>query len=535
MSITTSNNRAQYQKLKKFLETWPLSRIRNLTLEEYSNVGNKNTFCYWLEFGSGELGLIGGKPLNKFGIWNRKTDKQIVSVDFLYNDEYAWYKKYGNTQQKAFETVRSHIISIIESAQSGNFKAIDGIDLDSLSRWKIAFIYSNYRLLPIYKNVIVRTIAKHFDHSNYRKARLSDLHTYIINKKPPEEDFFDFAYKYYRIAVQELKAVQESRKNYYIIGSKYEDENGNDNVDKFPAMLKKSAISTGFFWNYDFTHLVGHAYDEIHKWIDKNIPHTEPKFDSAKRTLGYFLNLKHGDIVAVKSHGRYGNLTIIAYAQVKEVDGRFYKSEFGDDDLGHLIYVDFLETGLNIQTGLSYGQTIHKIVPGEKAGHFEKIFGSYAFSETDDNTVNDEEDTNDDLKEKDTSAYKRSASSEQIVTQIHNKIQNEFSKYLKCKFPNDTVKVEKQDIDVWRKSKTKVFFYEIKPYNSAYYCIRDGIGQLLDYSFSNSSKLNKWLIIVGIAKPSANAVKFINFIKSSLSLNFNYEYFDMRDKTSKLY
>lgn len=32
----------------EFLDLWPLERIKSMSLHEYSNVGNEDTFTYWI-------------------------------------------------------------------------------------------------------------------------------------------------------------------------------------------------------------------------------------------------------------------------------------------------------------------------------------------------------------------------------------------------------------------------------------------------------------------------------------------------------
>lgn len=529
------NNEATHKKLNEFLAKWPLSAVRKMTLEEYSDVGSKETFCYWIEFETEELGRIGGKPSNKFGIWRRKTSKKIVSEDFLFDEKYAWYRKYGKSPEQAFEAVKINVISIIENSQSGNFRAIDKIELDSLSRWKIAFLYSDYSLMPIYKNAVIRKIAKHFEYSNYEKGRLSDLHAYIVKQKPKEEDFFQFSAKQYKIATQKFD------RNYYIIGSQYEDENGKLSVSIMDYMVKRSVVATGYFWGVDLSHLYRHSYQEIHKWCDNNIKDKSGKYSFAKRTVSYFLQLRPGDIIAVKSHGQYGNLTIIAYAEVKQVKETVYEPD-GDtfpDGLGQIVHVDFLETNLWIETGLSYGQTIHQIIPGEKEGHFERIFGSYSILESNDKdseTVDDEEEVTisaeeDRINEKQIEESYRQVSYTTLVSKAHDKIQISFAKYLKRKFPNDTVRTETNRIDIKRENEIEIYYYEVKPYNSAFSCIRSGIGQLLDYCHSNPSQSKLiHLRIVGTAKADTNDLKFIEFIKASLNISFDYISFNNQTK-----
>lgn len=370
--------------------------------------------------------------------------------------------------------------------------------------------------MPIYKNVVIRKIAKHFEHPNFERARLSELHQYIAEHKPDDEDFFVYAAKQYEISTK----IHD--RNYYIIGSKYEDDEGRDNVNIAEYMLKRNVIATGFFWQVDFSGLYNHSPQEINTWIDNNVKDKSGKYQAGKRTLGYFLNLRPGDIIAIKSHGQYGNLTIIAYAEVKEVEGKVYEWDGNDfpGGLGQIVHVEFIESDLKINTGLNYAQTIHHIIPGEKEGHFEKIFGSYSTLEIDDDDISVEKDR---INEKQIEPQYRAVSYTKFVSQTHNKIQNAFAKKLKQQFPYDVVRIESNRIDIKRENEKELFYYEVKPYNSAFICIREGIGQLLDYYYSNTSKSKKiHLRIVGTPQPFDNDLRFIDFIKRSLNISFDY-------------
>jgi hypothetical protein len=283
MSIVTSDPQVSHAKLAAFLARWPLGAVEAMTLVQYSQAKQGDTFTWWLEPGSTEIGVIGGNTTaKKFGIWSRASDNEGSASYIMVDENYKWFKKYGGDPQTAFSTVRELILQVIRFAQAGEFSRIDHIDIDSLVRWKIAFIYSNYRLLPVYKQSIIPMVAKHFEHPDYTGAPMSELHQFILTQKPTDEDFFDFSSKYYQIA------TSEPERNFYIIGSKYGDNNGNDNIDVFPHMLEKSVVATGFFWNYDFTKLVGSDHHTIGRWMSKNIPATEEKWDASARTLKYF-------------------------------------------------------------------------------------------------------------------------------------------------------------------------------------------------------------------------------------------------------
>ena len=54
---------------KEFQERFPLEKLRELTLEEYTNLDRDNSFCYWLETKTESLGSIWGGSSYKFGIY----------------------------------------------------------------------------------------------------------------------------------------------------------------------------------------------------------------------------------------------------------------------------------------------------------------------------------------------------------------------------------------------------------------------------------------------------------------------------------
>lgn len=511
----------QYQKnhdtLNRFLSRWSLQEVKQMTLQQYNSLDNKDSFCYWLEHISDNLGRIRGNYSSMFGIWQMRGIKESSSKVYKNNDTYKWFSKYGDLEEEVFKKVKNKIIEIIESAQSEEFHRIDEIDYNSLPKWKIAFIYSDYKLLPVYKKGLVQQIAENFEHTNVYKIKISELHRYILEQKEESQDYFDFAWEQFHIA------DQQQNHNYYIIGSKYGDGNGNNTVDVSQNFYKHNVIATGFFWEDDLSHLYGRGREYIDNWIDKNLKEKYPdNYGSSKRTLSYFLGIKVGDIIAIKSHGQYGDLTIIAYAEVVEVHGKVYFHSM-ESDLRHCINVNFLETNLYKNVGLSYGQTIHKIIPNQRKGHFQKIYGSYSLLNESEKETEDFELSESRINEKQTQSQQREVSYTATVHKTHNKIQSAFAKHLEAKYPNDIIQTEYKFIDIVRQNNKELFYYEVKPYSTAYNCIRSAIGQLLDYYHSNPHSQKKiHLYVVGFANITDSDSMFINFLKNSLNLSFNY-------------
>lgn len=49
----------------QFLARWPLERLPQFTLGEYTSAGTNESFCYWLEEKTDELGSIWGGSVFK--------------------------------------------------------------------------------------------------------------------------------------------------------------------------------------------------------------------------------------------------------------------------------------------------------------------------------------------------------------------------------------------------------------------------------------------------------------------------------------
>lgn len=140
----------RYQLLKDFRVEWPHERIQRMTLQEYSN-RNKNSFCYWLEAKSNDLGSVWGASSFKFGIYEKDRKHKIYNTrGRLCDRDYAWYAKYGNTRVEAFKKVKSLFIKVLDAVKEKNYPAINKIDLEDTIKWKLAFIYSDFKVLNIF-------------------------------------------------------------------------------------------------------------------------------------------------------------------------------------------------------------------------------------------------------------------------------------------------------------------------------------------------------------------------------------------------
>ena len=186
-------NQKLYDLRDEFLRTWPLERVKGMSVEEYTNLNKKDSFCYWLEAITQDLGSIWGGSAFKFGIYKRKDTKREFEKNALSDGEYAWLAKYGKTKDEAFDKVKSIIVDIIEKSKTRDFKAIEPIDLGNATKWKIAHLYSDNHILNIFSKEKLKEIAKRLGVEFDKKISFYDLQDLVLKQKSPEEDYFTFA------------------------------------------------------------------------------------------------------------------------------------------------------------------------------------------------------------------------------------------------------------------------------------------------------------------------------------------------------
>lgn len=203
----------KYKLLEDFLQTWPIERLRSMTLEEYTNLNRQDSFCYWLEQRTNELGGITGGSSFKFGIYKRNnTDNEITISNALTDGEYAWFQKYGDSKEEAFHNVRNIIVQIAEFATNKEFDKIEEIDFGESTKWKIAFLYSEFQLINTFSKDMVCSILDFLNIEYSKDESRFSLSQKILSQKKEDEDFFEFGSKFWNVTLisQELKKILEN-------------------------------------------------------------------------------------------------------------------------------------------------------------------------------------------------------------------------------------------------------------------------------------------------------------------------------------
>ena len=244
-----SHSSDQYSLKSDFLRVWPEERVKNMSLEEYTNLNREDSFCYWLESRTTSLGSIWGGSAYKFGVFKKSEKGDIKNSRGRQTDgEYGWYAKYGNTKEEVFATVKENILKVIRYSKNNSVEYINKIDLGDAYKWKIAFLYSNFKIINIFKYDALKFISIDNSYPETRNRPTSEYHSYLMNLKKEDEDYFNFTqnlWNRYEASQRTIQPEIVEQKNLFI---EYLKDNSLDlEIAKELESLSIDVISKGYF------------------------------------------------------------------------------------------------------------------------------------------------------------------------------------------------------------------------------------------------------------------------------------------------
>lgn len=353
-------------RLESFLREWPFKRTNDLTLDDYlGTVGNtQDSFIYWLERKKVMAG-IGGGNASKFGIYMSQQGE--FKSGFGIGQRILTRKE----AELEFQTIKNEILTSLEAIEKGDW---DFFLNRNYSMWhmvmnKILIIYHPDLFLNIaaFKELESLSLDLGIDR-NLIKNENSIYLNYLCNLKLHDQEAFkEWHWEKLSQFIWELYS-DLSRRDYYILGSKY-----GGNTDMFPEMYRSSVVSVAFAQDYNLSDLLGESQKNIKKWLEE-----KGEAQNSINALKYFLNLKVGDRVAVKSDGspkgKKPFLAIRGIAELIEKEGEVYR--YDPKGLGHTMNVKWIIAPINEEYAIGgYGATIHKL---SKPEQIKEIFeGKY--------------------------------------------------------------------------------------------------------------------------------------------------------------
>lgn len=279
----------RHQLYEEFLNRYPLESLSDMTLSEYTNLVPNESFCHWIESKVEQLGSIWGSSSYKFGIFRYKNIVKDNSK-FQYDENYAWYSRYeAPDSASAFEIVRNAIVEIATAARNHDLDTIQKNDiLNGMYKWKIAFLYSDKWLIPIYSQEWLKEICVNYGMPNALKATMADMMRFLIERRG-DMDTFEYQDELWAL-VNKMKADRPRRVWLYAPG---------ENASQWERCLKEGVMALGWDEMGDYSRFA--SKEEILAEMRKVYNKPKGKFMNDTLALWEFVHqVKPGDTVFAK-------------------------------------------------------------------------------------------------------------------------------------------------------------------------------------------------------------------------------------------
>lgn len=177
------------ERIEQFLSLWPLESIQKLKFKDYYHAKQYDSFARYLDLFDISMGETYG---NNFHVWKPADEKKEAREHevYRYENKLAWEKKFGQTFDEAFETVKDRVLRIAELARQGDFAEIETIELNSALKWKIAFVYQDFNQPNIYP-IFTK---EDFKRAGYERLVKSSAFSYLATYQEVEADRAQHSY-----------------------------------------------------------------------------------------------------------------------------------------------------------------------------------------------------------------------------------------------------------------------------------------------------------------------------------------------------
>ncbi|MDE3735933.1 AAA family ATPase [Pseudomonas resinovorans] len=192
----------------KFLARWPLSKLRELTLEQYYGEAGDDSFYSWMRDRTAGLGYFKEGPLSA-GVRPLSANSKATSgADTQTDGGYIWYSILGNSAQEAFEHLKAELVTAADAVQRGDLSLMAGLEnAPGALVWKVAFLYQDRTqplVLPFYTQKQLKRIA-----GPHATGTTQDLRQRLMSQRG-EKDVLEFAAELEKL-VMNTQMVKEEK------------------------------------------------------------------------------------------------------------------------------------------------------------------------------------------------------------------------------------------------------------------------------------------------------------------------------------
>ncbi|WP_194974581.1 McrB family protein [Aquiflexum lacus] len=222
-----------------FIEKFPLEKIKDLSIDQFVQGTNENSFCYWLEFKKIGFG-IGGGNASKFGIYKTKNkEKEVYATGYGKNKTYL----NENDAEQYFSELLSKILTALDYTNNDKIDKIKELDIPmwNMVLQKILSIYYPEKFLTIGSSTVLIKCAKEL---GIIEIELSSENSIQINhecKKAISSNPIYSNWPYEKIGAfiwEAFDGEDEKRKSkksvkFYLVGAYWDGSNPADQTSRF--------------------------------------------------------------------------------------------------------------------------------------------------------------------------------------------------------------------------------------------------------------------------------------------------------------
>jgi len=142
--LTRLSNSQVDSLILKFQEKFPKEKLASFTFEEYAlgTAQKEDSYSYWLEYKTEELGSTKGGSVDKHGIWLSK------------DGEFKATRKFStDSKEESVKLMMRTLAELVEVGGSQNFAKIEKNLLTNTTKYKTLYLYYPDLYLPIFSDI----------------------------------------------------------------------------------------------------------------------------------------------------------------------------------------------------------------------------------------------------------------------------------------------------------------------------------------------------------------------------------------------
>ncbi|WP_019670783.1 McrB family protein [Eudoraea adriatica] len=320
---------------QEFIKKFPLNSLKDLTVDNYvQGAGNKNSFCYWLEFKKILFGIGGGNAF-KYGLWKATKD----------NNYYVGYGKnkkqlLGEELANYFNTIKKGIITALALVEKDQIEGIKDINI------------------PIRNDVLQKIMSMYYPEK------------FIAMGSP--KTILEFAHDI------ELKGVELQSGN--VIQVNYESNKFLRSREEFKNWdYWKLGVFIWLYYNDELEEIKNYR-KEFSAWLAQNFEISNGTSSSYIKALDILSKILKKELFTVTDNIFLNDLYEDLIAKQKEPNGRyFYKKSPSYGRKGFYSaavssYIQFLDTTPIHKDQEAFADILEKYSPDDLATYFSFLF-----------------------------------------------------------------------------------------------------------------------------------------------------------------